>query len=266
VSGDGWAARLVLAPGEGPEHRPEAPNEPIFLQARATLHLVEGDAAAALKDALAAGRIMTEHLRSLTPAIVPWRSLAATAHHHRGAIAEAHRLAAEEVELARAFGAPRALGAALRVQGALAGGNRGIASLREAVGVLAGSPARLEQARALADLGAALRRAGDEDAPAALQQGLELAERCGAVVLAARLHEELTASGMHAPHRVKTPVTLTPGEERVARLAARGLSNREVAQTLFVSVRAVEFHLNNVFAKLGISSRRQLVAADHDVR
>jgi DNA-binding CsgD family transcriptional regulator len=259
-------AASALAPGEGPEHRPEAPNEPIFLQARATLRLVEGGAAAALKDALAAGRIMTEHLRSLTPAIVPWRSLAATAHHQLGAIAEAQRLTAEEVELARAFGAPRALGAALRVQGALAGGNRGIASLREAVGVLAGSLARLEQARALADLGAALRRAGEEDAPAVLQQGLELAERCGAVVLAARLHEELTASGVRAPHRVKNPVTLTPGEERVARLAASGLSNREVAQTLFVSVRAVEFHLNNVFSKLGISSRRQLVPADHDVR
>jgi DNA-binding CsgD family transcriptional regulator/tetratricopeptide (TPR) repeat protein len=252
-------AAAALAPGEGPEHRPEAPAEPVFLQARATLHLVEGDATAALRDALAPGRIITEDLRSLTPAIVPWRSLAAMAHHQLGAIGEAQRLAAEEVDLARAFGAHRALGAALRVQGALAGGTRGIELLREAASALGGSPARLERARALADLGVALRRAGRKDATAVLRQGFELAERCGAVVLAGRLREELTASGVRAPrHARKTPVTLTPGEERVAQLVASGLSNREVAQKLFVSVRAVEFHLSNVFTKLGISSRRQL--------
>ncbi len=47
----------------------------------------------------------------------------------------------------------------------------------------------------------------------------------------------------------------------MARLAAGGLTNKELAQQLFVSVRAVEFHLGNVFTKLGISSRRQLAGA-----
>jgi DNA-binding CsgD family transcriptional regulator len=208
---------------------------------------------------------MTEDLRSLTPAVIPWRSLAATAHHQLGAVAEAQRLAAEEVELARAFGAPRALGAALRVQGSLVGGTRGIEQLREATGVLAGSPARLELARVLADLGAGLRRTGAKDAPPVLSEGLELAEDCGALVLAARLRDELKAIGVRAPLRArKNPMSLTPGEEHVAQLAASGLSNRDIAQTLFVSVRAVEFHLNNVFSKLGISSRRQLVPTDDD--
>jgi DNA-binding CsgD family transcriptional regulator len=213
---------------------------------------------------LTAGRIMTEDLDSLTPAIVPWRSLAATAHHQLGAAGEARRLAAEDVDLARQFGAPRALGVALRVQGVVEGGARGLERLQEAAAVLAGSPARLEHARALADLGAALRRAGRPEAEAgeALRRGLELAERCGATILADRLSEELTAAGLRPPRRSRrSPVALTPGEARVAQLAAGGLTNKAVAQQLFVSVRAVEFHLGNVYTKLGISSRRQLAGA-----
>src|ERR671933_678548 len=68
-------------------------------------------------------------------------------------------LAEEELELARAFGAPRALGAALRVRGLIAGGGEGEALLEEAVEVLAPSAARLEYAHALVELGAARRRA-----------------------------------------------------------------------------------------------------------
>ena len=59
----------------------------------------------------------------------------------------------------------------------------------------------------------------------------------------------------------RKPTDLTPAEERVAHLAASGLTNKELAQQLFVSVRAVEFHLGNVFTKLGIGSRRQLAGA-----
>ncbi|HET9772646.1 MAG TPA: hypothetical protein VFS16_17255, partial [Acidimicrobiia bacterium] len=110
-------AAAALAPGEGPEHRPEASAEPMFLQGRATLHLVEGNAAAALEDALAMGRITVMHESPLSSTVVPWRSLAAAAHHQLGAFGEARRLAGEEVELARPFGAARALGAALRVEG-----------------------------------------------------------------------------------------------------------------------------------------------------
>jgi DNA-binding NarL/FixJ family response regulator len=54
---------------------------------------------------------------------------------------------------------------------------------------------------------------------------------------------------------------LTPSERRVAALAAEGLSNREIAQALFVTLRTVEMHLSNVFRKLDIASRTQLPAA-----
>ena len=258
-------AAAILDAAEPPEPGAAAVTTPtmaIFFQGRATLHLVEGAPAEALKDALAAGAIMTDSLRSLTPAIVPWRALAATAHFHLGERDAARRLAGEAVELARRFGAPRTLGLTLRVSGLVEGGARGIERLREAVASLAGSPARLEHSRALADLGAALLRAGRAGAADILRQGLELAEACEAVVLAERLREDLAASGARPPRRRRRrPTDLTPAEDRVARLAAGGLTNKDIAQKLFVSVRAVEFHLGNVFTKLGISSRRQLAGA-----
>jgi DNA-binding CsgD family transcriptional regulator len=255
-------AAVVLEPGGSLDPGGSSPTAAIFLQARATLSLIEGAPDEALADALAAGRLMTEDLCSLSPAIVPWRSLAATAHHRLGAVGEARRLAAEEVDLARHFGAPRVLGAALRVQGLVEGGTRGIDRLREAVEVLADSPARLEYARALADLGTVLGRSGRAESADILRQALERAESCGATALVGRLQEELRATGARCPRRRgRNRAALTPGEQRVAQLAASGLTNKEVAQKQFVSVRAVEFHLGNVYTKLGISSRRQLADA-----
>src|SRR4029453_7699621 len=77
----------------------------------------------------------------------------------RGRNGEARALAEEELALARRWGAPHAIGASLRVLGLVESGQAGIGLLREAVELLAGSEARLEHARALVDLGAALRRA-----------------------------------------------------------------------------------------------------------
>ncbi len=253
-----WAAEALNVP-EPPEEGQAAIPEAIWRLALAALRLVEDEPAAAAEEALAAGRILTENLGSPTP-LVPWRSLAAAALYQLGDAAEARRLAAEEVGVARAFGVPRALGVALRTQGTVVGGSEGIALMREAVEVLEGSPARLQYAWALGELGSALRRTGDQEAGDVLRQGLELAEGCGAVRLAARLRDEIRASGARLPRR-RTAATLTPAQERVARLAASGLTNRQIASQLYVSVAAVEFHLRNVFPKLGISSRRELPAA-----
>ncbi|MCA1842583.1 MAG: LuxR C-terminal-related transcriptional regulator, partial [Actinobacteria bacterium] len=255
-------AAAVLEQGESPALRTTTLTTAIFLQGRSSLHLAEGTAAGALDDALAAGQIMTEDLETTTPAIIPWRSTAALAHHRLGQSDDARRLAGEEVSLARAFGAPRALGGALRVQGLVDGGSQGIELIREAADVLAGSPARLEYARALAELGSALVRAGRSKAVEPLRQGLELADACGASALVERIEGDLKEAGVRAPRRKRrNPTSLTPAEERVADVVAGGLTNKEVAQQLFVSIRAVEFHLGNVYTKLGISSRRQLAAA-----
>jgi DNA-binding NarL/FixJ family response regulator len=154
--------------------------------------------------------------------------------------------------LARAFGAQRALGVALRAAGLVAGGHRGEALLREAIEVLAGPDTRLEQARALADLGALLRRSNHRvEARQLLRQAVDSAHHLGAEALAQRAETELL-SGLEA---------LTASERRIAELAAEGLTNREIAQTLFVTARTVEGHLTHVFYKLDVNARTALPAA-----
>jgi DNA-binding NarL/FixJ family response regulator len=197
---------------------------------------------------------------------VAWRSQAALAHLALGEVGKARRLAAEEVQLARRFGAPGAIGVALRALGlvALAGGDRGgLDLLSEAAAVLERSGARLEHARVLAELGAAVRRANRRsEARGRLRAALELAEECGARALAARAREELRAAGGHPPRPPKAGHdSLTPSERRVAELAIEGLGNRAIAQALFVTVKTVEMHLSNTYSKLGISSRAKLAAA-----
>jgi DNA-binding CsgD family transcriptional regulator len=180
-----------------------------------------------------------------------------------GDTAEARRRAADAVERARAWGTASLLGRCLRVQGLVEGGREGIERLSEAVSLLVESPRRLEHARALVDLGAALRRAGHRrEARDPLRQGLDLAYACGATALLERARTELRAAGAR-PRRVRlTGVdALTPSERRVAEMAAQGLTNREIAQALFVTPRTVETHLGHAYQKLDIGSREELRAA-----
>jgi DNA-binding CsgD family transcriptional regulator len=132
--------------------------------------------------------------------------------------------------------------------------------LRAAVEELEGSQLALSRAHALVGLGATLRRAGKRrDAREPLRHGLDLAERCGAVALARRATEELAAAGAR-PRRtaVSGAGALTPRERQVARLAAAGRSNREIAEDLVVTIKTVEWHLRQSFIKLGVHSRREL--------
>jgi DNA-binding NarL/FixJ family response regulator len=197
------------------------------------------------------------------PAFMAWRSQAALALLAGGEREEAGRLAGEELELARAWGAPRALGAALRAAGLVAGGREGLALLTEAVEALAASTAKLEHAKARTELGAALRRANRRaQAREQLRRAVELATICGAAPLAARAETELLATGAR-PRRIALSgvESLTPSERRVAEMAAKGPTNREIAQALFVTPKTVEVHLSSAYRKLGISSRAQLSAA-----
>lgn len=176
---------------------------------------------------------------------------------------EALRRAEAMLAAAKHFGAPGGLGIARRLIGLTTGGREGIGHLRAAVEQLEQSPRRLELARALVDLGAALRRQGHRaDAREPLRRGMDLAHRCGATPLRARAEEELRATGARPRRLVLSGVeSLTPSELRVARLAADGRSNREIAQTLFVTTATVETHMGRVFQKLDLGSRDQLAAA-----
>jgi DNA-binding CsgD family transcriptional regulator len=199
----------------------------------------------------------------ISPAVGSWRSDTALILRAEDEREEALALVAEEVQLARAFGRPRALGIALRSQGVVEGGRSGIAILADAVSVLEPSDARLEYARALVDLGAALRRANQRvRARQPLSEGARIAARCGATALVERAHQELLASGAR-PRRFGPEMrdALTPSERRVADLAASGMTNREIAQALFITLRTVETHLTHVYRKLDVTTREQLPAA-----
>jgi DNA-binding CsgD family transcriptional regulator len=235
-----------------------------LLRARTLVEASRSDHRAALEHALELGEVLTSFGHTNPPASYPaWRSLAALEHHALGETEEALAMAEEEVELARSWGAPRTLGRSLRILGLIEGSDVGIEHIREAVSVLEHSPARLEHAYSLANLGAAVRRANKRaEARDLLRQALELAQRSGAALLAEHAHQELVATGAR-PRRIELSgaAALTPSERRIAAMAAEGLSNRDIAQALFVTLRTVEMHLSNAFRKLGVSSRTQLPAA-----
>jgi DNA-binding CsgD family transcriptional regulator len=120
-----------------------------------------------------------------------------------------------------------------------------------------------EAARTLLILGRLLRRSGQRGrAEATLRQALATFDRVGAPVWAARTERELDRLG----HRIGLPEALTPTEERVADLAASGLSNREIAQRAFLTTKAVEANLTRIYRKLDIRSRGGLARALGDAR
>jgi DNA-binding CsgD family transcriptional regulator len=230
--------------------------------ARGRLRVGQGQIAEGLEDFLAVGALLTRALVSC-PSYLPWRSQAALAHLALGERRPALRLADDELELARAFGAPRALGVAQRAAGIIAGGDRGAALLREAIDAFEPADARLERARALADLGAQLRRRNRRtEARELLREALDAATRAGARSLAEQAATELRATGARPRRVVLTGLdSLTASERRIAELAGQDLTNREIAQTLFITARTVEGHLTSVFRKLRINSRAELPAA-----
>jgi DNA-binding CsgD family transcriptional regulator len=143
------------------------------------------------------------------------------------------------------------------------GGAEGIAMLHEAEELLHGSPARLEHARLLMTLGATLRRNGSLiEARGVLTRAADLAQRLGARAILRRATDELRAAGARPRRIALTGVdALTPAELRVAQEALAGRTNREIAQALFVTPKAVEYHLANTYRKLGIGSRAELARA-----
>jgi DNA-binding CsgD family transcriptional regulator len=233
-----------------------------WFDTRGRLRIANRDPAGGLADLLDVGERL-EAFGVRNPSHSAWRSQAALVLAGQGEREEARRLVSEEIELARRWAAPRPLGVALRVAGLVESGADGLELLRESVDVLAGSPARLERAKSLAELGAALRRTNQRaEARGVLQEALELAERCGAAPVVERAHTELLATGARPRRLVRSGVdALTPSERRVAQMAAEGQTNREIAQALFVTPKTVEVHLSHAYRKLEIKARSQLQRA-----
>ena len=230
----------------------------MFRQARGGLRAAQQRYGEALRDLTAAGEGW-QALGVTSPAIASWRTDAAAVHTACGDPAAAAGLAREQLALARRVGTPRTVGVALRARAAAVPDQAG-EDLAEAVRLLESAQARYDLAQVLCDLGAHLRRAGhSRDARAPLLRAQDLARRTGAAPLAQRARQELLAAGARPRRTALTgPDALTSAERRVAGLAADGLSNRQIAQHLFISQATVETHLRHAFQKLGITSRAGL--------
>lgn len=241
------------------DHLDEGTQATVLLEARGRLRIEEGQLEAGVDDLLTVGARL-EAWGVLNPTPFPWRSRAALGLAALGKTNQATELAEQDLVLAHRWGASRTIGMSLRTRGRVAHGPEQIPWFERAVSALRGSPARLELAHAFGDLGAALRRANRRaDARAPLHEALELAVSCGATPLAHRVHTELKATGARPRSPLRTGVdALTPSELRVAEMAASGLSNPQIAQDLFVTIKTVETHLSSTYRKLSIVSRASL--------
>jgi DNA-binding CsgD family transcriptional regulator len=258
--GEADEAARVIDQGDFPEQLPLDQFHLVYVGLyRGRLRIETGSPERGVDDLLQVGETV-RRLPFDNPSCVPWRGWAAAGLRLLDRKDEARALADEELALARRWGDPIAIGASLRVLGLVVGGTPGIGLLREAVELLAGSEARLEHARALVDLGAALRRTNRRtEARERLREGVDLARRVGALGLAGRANDEIAATGARPRKALQTGLdALTASERRVAQLAADGMSNKEIAQTLFVTIKTVEVHLSHAYRKLEISSRAQL--------
>jgi DNA-binding CsgD family transcriptional regulator len=229
------------------------------LRARGCLRLAQGRTDEAIADLLEVGE---RERAARHGAPTPWRSVVAPALAARGEVEFARRLVAEDLEIERRRARGGFLAMALRGAAAVEGGDTAIEHLREAARILESGPRRLEYAITLADLGAALRRANQRaEARDHLREALDIAHRCGATVLAERAREELLATGARPRKNILSGIdALTASERRVADLAAQGLTNKQIAQALFVSPRTVATHLEHTYSKLDIKARQDLAA------
>jgi DNA-binding CsgD family transcriptional regulator len=234
----------------------------IVLAQRGNVRVARGELEAGAHDLLDAHRRMRTAGVQLS-VLVDWAPTAAAALAQLGRGDEARRLLRAELAEASAAGAPRRHGMSLSAAGLLDPGSNGLMRLREAVRILELSPARIEHARALVNLGRGLRDRGERLlARDAVSRGLDIAHRYGAEALAARAREELNATGGRPRRDARTgPSALTPAELRTAHMASGKLTNREIAQALFVSTKTVEAQLSRAYAKLGVEGRGELAAA-----
>lgn len=267
----GWMLEALVARGRIEEARrrlgasgltgelPDLGTADFLMLSRGDTRLATGDPERALADYYEAGR-RAERSEYRNPAGYAWRSRAAMALLELGDGEAARELTAVELKRARDFGAPRALGIALRAHGLAAPDDRRRELLEEAVETLEGSAGRLELARANHDLGWTSIREGDPGAAEGpLERAMDGAHSCGAAPLVSGAMEGLRACGRR-PRRpaIRGADALTAQQLRVARLAADGLANPEIAEALFLTRRTVELHLTGAYRKLEIDTREEL--------
>jgi DNA-binding CsgD family transcriptional regulator len=247
-----------------------APHRALPGPAGALAHHAQGELSAALSETeraarhfALAGRLAEEH--EVDPGLVPWRVGAALAAVRLGERLEAARLARRQLDLVLPTGSPYAVALALRTVATTDAGSDPVALLRRARATLEGLPTGRLAAQVDTDLaGLLLLTPGAQDTAEALTLLRSAEEYAGSEELwplQSRVRRLLERLG-ESPRRVRAEAlaVLTASERRVARLAADGLTNRQIAQELVVTVKAVEWHLSHVYRKLEIPSRTRLAA------
>lgn len=249
----------------------------LYLSARGHYHLAAGRPYAALDDFLECGRLVGRWGLD-RPEMLPWRSDAARACLALGEVRRARGLVEEELTRT---GGPRswARGAALRVLAATVPVRRRPALLDEAVDILSERGHRYELARATEDLARAHRELGNAGRARRLARtARRLLQACGVEHPAGEESPEQPPEGTGAdggaeaatherpvppadgarPQRPQPVDELSDAELRVATLAARGHTNRQIAEQLFITVSTVEQHLTRVYRKLNVRRRMGL--------
>ncbi|MFD5511976.1 AAA family ATPase [Streptomyces sp. NPDC127051] len=236
-----------------------------FLRARGLYRLAVNQPHAALADFLEVGRLM-ETGRVDRPAFLPWRTDAAEALLRLGEGARAEQLALQQLTLPDAQ-RPYVRGVSLRIKALTGDPKRRTALLGQAVEALHRSGDRVEAARAMAELGRALQADGSPaKGSAMIRSAWNLAKEAEATALCREILPDAPLTTPAARDRTPSEATpaagttakLSSSEQRVATLAAQGLTNREISAKLYLTVSTVEQHLTRVYRKLQITSRGDL--------
>jgi DNA-binding CsgD family transcriptional regulator len=188
--------------------------------------------------------------------------IASQAHGQLGDREQALAEAARELEIRREYGSPARLAEALRRYASFVPAREAVELLDESAALAELTPLRPLLARVLASYGVALQRAGQaQQARSVLTRAADLATEMGMQRVLRRVQEAQREAGAR-PRRARAtgPTSLTESQAQVAAYAVEGLTNREIAERLFVTIKTVETHLMAVYRKLGIRTRDELAA------
>jgi DNA-binding CsgD family transcriptional regulator len=246
-----------------PEAMFQTPIGLLYLRARGRYHRAQGQLQSAIDAFQSIGELMTRW-RLDRPALVPWRTELAETYLRMGRDQQARKLAVEQLDQL-GTGQPRSRAAALRVLAAASEPQQRLALLNQAVEALRPDEDILELGHTLADLGRRYQEVGRfGQARMMLQRAYDIARQCGAESLRRALLPDVPDDEPPAEVGEELSITdLSDAERRVAVLAARGYTNRQIAKKLYVTVSTVEQHLTRVYRKLKVNRRTDLLVELH---